>query len=62
VDSDPNIGLALENARAEAVAAWLDERPPREKPDPDEIAGLDRRQRTAPHGDPLVRRDRTTAS
>jgi hypothetical protein len=47
IAADP-IGLALEQARAEALADWLDERPPREKPDPEETAGLDaRRDETA---------------
>jgi hypothetical protein len=43
-----SLGNALEQARAEALAAWLDERPPREKPDPEETAGLTaRRDETA---------------
>jgi hypothetical protein len=43
------IGSALARVRAEARAAWLAERPPLEKPTPDEIAGLDERpESTAP--------------
>jgi hypothetical protein len=37
---EPNIGSALEDVRAEALRDWLDERPPREDPGADEVAGL----------------------
>jgi hypothetical protein len=52
------LGNAIEKVRAEARAAWLAERPPREKPTPDEIAGLDDlSESTAP---PSRNRERTT--